>query len=45
MDESFKKHFKDFDFDGAALCFLDLIRDFMFEQEMKLRKEHDKSDI
>jgi hypothetical protein len=41
MDESFKKHFKDFDFDGAALCFLDLIRDFMFDKEVMLRKKHD----
>jgi len=41
MDDSFKKHFKDFDFDGAAVCFLDLIREFMFEQEMILRRQHD----
>ncbi len=41
MDDSFKKHFNDFDFDGSAVCFLDLVREFMFEQEMMLRKEHD----
>jgi hypothetical protein len=41
MDESFKKHFKDFDFDGSAVCFLDLIRDFMFDKEVMLRKKHD----
>jgi len=42
MDEPFKKHFKDFDFEGTAVCFLDLIREFMFEQEMELRKKHDE---
>lgn len=42
MNDSFKKHFKDFDFDGTAVCFLDMIRDFMFEQENRLRKAHDK---
>lgn len=43
MDDSFKKHLKDFDFDGSALCFIDLVRDFMFEQESELRKLHDSS--
>ena len=42
MDDSFKKHLKDFDFDGSAVCFIDLVRDFMFEQETLLRKLHDK---
>ncbi len=42
MDEPFKKHFKDFDFEGTAVCFLDLIREFMFEREMELRKKHDE---
>ena len=41
MDDSFQKHFKDFDFEGSAVCFLDLIREFMFEQEKVLRKAHD----
>ncbi len=43
MDEPFKKHFKDFDFEGTAVCFLDLIREFMFEREMELRKKHDET--
>ncbi len=42
MDEPFKKHFKDFDFGGTAVCFLDLIREFMFEREAELRKKHDE---
>ena len=42
MDEPFKKHFKGFDFEGTAVCFLDLIREFMFEREAELRKKHDE---
>ncbi len=42
LDEPFKKHFEDFDFEGTAVCFLDLIREFMFEREMELRKKHDE---
>ena len=45
MDDSFKKHFKDFDFEGSAVCFLDLIREFMFEQEIKLRKQHNTKNL
>ncbi len=41
LDNSFKKHLKNFDFDGSAVCFLDLVREFMFEQENILRKAHD----
>ena len=45
MDDSFKKHFKDFDFEGSAVCFLDLIREFMFEQEIELRKQHNTKNL
>ncbi len=39
MDESFQKHLKGFDFYGSALCFTDLVRDFMFERETELREK------
>ncbi len=42
MDESFQKHLKGFDFYGSALCFADMVRDFMFEREMEMRKGFDK---
>ncbi len=44
MDDSFKKHCKDFDFDGVAVCFLDLIRELMFEQEMIMRRQYDQEE-
>ena len=39
MDYSFKKHLKGFDFYGSALCFVDMVRDFMYERETALRKK------
>jgi glycosyltransferase involved in cell wall biosynthesis len=38
MDDSFRKHLRDFDFYGSALCFVDMVRDFMFEREEEMRK-------